>query len=73
MYNTYDVHFYASYALNMNWPHLQSVIQYDMRDMVFKEIPDKMHMLFDGDTVERKVANTIPHDVGNPGQLRFFI
>ena len=30
MYNTYDVHFYASYALIMNWPKLQLSLQYDM-------------------------------------------
>ena len=30
MYNTYDVHFYASYALIMNWPKLHLSLQYDM-------------------------------------------
>ncbi|XP_044744306.1 non-lysosomal glucosylceramidase [Coccinella septempunctata] len=73
MYNTYDVHFYASFALNMNWPHLQSIIQYDMKDMVFKEIPDRVTILFDGESVERKVANTIPHDVGDPGEEPFIL
>lgn len=30
MYNTYDVHFYASFALAMLWPKLELSLQYDM-------------------------------------------
>lgn len=30
MYNTYDVHFYASFALIMLWPKLELSLQYDM-------------------------------------------
>ncbi|RLV63286.1 hypothetical protein DV515_00018424 [Chloebia gouldiae] len=30
MYNTYDVHFYASFALIMLWPKLQLSLQYDI-------------------------------------------
>jgi len=30
MYNTYDVHHYASFAFIMLWPKLQLSIQYDM-------------------------------------------
>jgi hypothetical protein len=30
MYNTYDVHHYASFALLMLWPKLQLGIQYDI-------------------------------------------
>ena len=30
MYNTYDVHFYASFALAMLWPKLQMSLQYDI-------------------------------------------
>lgn len=69
MYNTYDVHFYASYALIMNWPLLQLVLQYDMKDTIFVEIKDKIWMLYDGQRVERKIKNSVPHDVGNPGKL----
>lgn len=29
MYNTYDVHHYASFALIMLWPKLQLSLQYD--------------------------------------------
>ena len=30
MYNTYDVHFYASFALTLLWPKLQLSLQYDI-------------------------------------------
>ncbi len=30
MYNTYDVHHYASFALLVLWPNLQLSIQYDI-------------------------------------------
>ncbi|KTF89651.1 hypothetical protein cypCar_00030704 [Cyprinus carpio] len=32
MYNTYDVHFYASFALIMLWPKLALSVQYDIDD-----------------------------------------
>lgn len=30
MYNTYDVHYYASFALIMLWPQLALSLQYDI-------------------------------------------
>ena len=35
MYNTYDVHFYASFALIMLWPELQLSLQYDYGKSTF--------------------------------------
>lgn len=35
MYNTYDVHFYASFALVMLWPKLELSLQYDMGEGPF--------------------------------------
>lgn len=66
MYNTYDVHFYASYALAMNWPHLQLSVQYDVRDSIYMEIPTHVKILYDGKVVERKVKDSVPHDLGDP-------
>ncbi|CAG9821274.1 unnamed protein product [Phaedon cochleariae] len=68
MYNSYDVHFYASHALHKNWPLLQKCLQYDLRDFVSMEIGDKRTMLYDGEVVERKVPISVPHDAGNPGE-----
>lgn len=66
MYNTYDVQFYASYALIMNWPLLQVSTQYDMREAIFTEIKAKQTSLYDGVTHPRKNLNTVPHDLGDP-------
>ncbi|KAJ8911307.1 hypothetical protein NQ315_017001 [Exocentrus adspersus] len=71
MYNSYDVHFYASHALHKNWPYLQKCLHYDLRDSVFIEIPDKVKMLYDGVVCERKVVNSVPHDAGDPGEEPF--
>jgi len=35
MYNTYDVHFYASFALIMLWPKLALSLQYDIGELSF--------------------------------------
>lgn len=66
MYNTYDVHFYASYALAMNWPELQVVLQYDMNDFIPMEIKERRTTLFNGEKAEQKSKNTVPHDAGDP-------
>jgi len=48
MYNTYDVHFYASFALSMLFPKLQISLQYDMADAInFQDNTIRTH-LFDG-------------------------
>ncbi len=67
MYNTYDVHFYASFALAMLWPKLQEVLQYDIRDTLEQENKTQRWHLYDGKSQDRKVKNTVPHDVGDPG------
>lgn len=43
MYNTYDVHFYASFALVMLWPKLQISLQYDIG-----ESPRSRRRVWDG-------------------------
>lgn len=68
MYNTYDVHFYASHALHMNWPYLQKSLQYDLRDFAAMKIATKVTMLYDGDCVDRKYPNSVPHDAGYSGK-----
>ena len=41
MVNTYDVHFYASWALAMLWPLLELTIQKDFAAFTLVEYPDK--------------------------------
>ena len=66
MYNTYDVHFYASFALAMLWPDLELSLQRDFANSL-KVSDDEVFMyFFSGDRGPRKVSNVIPHDLGSP-------
>ena len=67
MYTTYDVHFYASWALIMLWPHLQKCIQYDFAEWTTSADLTPRTYLFNGNKGVRKVANSVPHDSGDPG------
>ncbi|XP_053405634.1 non-lysosomal glucosylceramidase-like [Mercenaria mercenaria] len=66
MYNTYDVHFYASFALIMLWPKLQLSLQYDLGKAVISEDQERMKFCMGGSVGHRKVLNTVPHDMGDP-------
>uniref|UniRef100_A0A2P2LND9 Non-lysosomal glucosylceramidase n=1 Tax=Rhizophora mucronata TaxID=61149 RepID=A0A2P2LND9_RHIMU len=64
MWNTYDVHFYSSFALIMLFPKLQLSIQRDFAAAVMMHDPSKMQLLHDGQWVSRKVLGAVPHDIG---------
>jgi non-lysosomal glucosylceramidase len=66
MYNTYDVHFYASFALVKLWPKLQLSLQYDFAETIQKEISISTSFLFNGSSGVQKAKNCIPHDMGDP-------
>lgn len=68
MYNTYDVHFYASPALAHLWPNLQVSLQFDFKDAILAELNDSRKMLYDGKVMPRKVKNCVPHDLGDPDE-----
>ncbi|XP_048787286.1 non-lysosomal glucosylceramidase [Lagopus muta] len=67
MYNTYDVHFYASFALIMLWPKLQISLQYDIAVTVLNEDMQPRQYLVCGETAPVKTKNVVPHDIGEPG------
>ncbi|CDW55559.1 Non-lysosomal glucosylceramidase, partial [Trichuris trichiura] len=67
MYNTYDVHFYASFALAMLWPQLEHVLQAEFRDLYYLTDKEEVKFLFDGSVGHRKEEFCIPHDIGCPG------
>ncbi|XP_037298095.1 non-lysosomal glucosylceramidase isoform X2 [Manduca sexta] len=71
MYNTYDVHFYASFALSQLWPNLQVVLQYMFRDTIAMETDKYRQSLYDGKSVKYKIKDSIPHDLGDPEDLPF--
>ncbi|KAM9329739.1 non-lysosomal glucosylceramidase [Gastrophryne carolinensis] len=66
MYNTYDVHFYASFALVMLWPQLQISLQYDIAAAVLQEDVTQRRYLMSGVMAPVKTRNVVPHDVGDP-------
>lgn len=66
MYNTYDVHFYASFALAHLWPKLQASIQYDYRDTILLEDRTRTWFLYNGEIGMKKKKSAVPHDMGDP-------
>ncbi|KAJ0175462.1 hypothetical protein K1T71_008621 [Dendrolimus kikuchii] len=72
MYNTYDVHFYASFALAQLWPNIQVVLQYMYRDSISLETEKCRRSLYDGKSVKFKIKDSIPHDLGDPDDAPFF-
>ncbi|KAF6124478.1 glucosylceramidase beta 2 [Phyllostomus discolor] len=66
MYNTYDVHFYASFALIMLWPKLELSLQYDMALATLREDLTGRRYLMSGVMAPVKRRNVIPHDIGDP-------
>jgi len=55
MYNTYDVHFYSSFALLMLWPQLELSLQRDFVRAVSMEDATQRTMMGTGDVRPRKV------------------
>jgi non-lysosomal glucosylceramidase len=68
MYNTYDVHFYASYALSMLWPRLELSLQRDIAECVRNEYPEEHRLMISGEFSPRKKKSIVPHDIGSPGE-----
>ncbi|KAI4298926.1 hypothetical protein L6164_032433 [Bauhinia variegata] len=64
MWNTYDVHFYSSFALLMLFPKLELSIQRDFAAAVMIHDPERVNILYDGQSVPRKVLGAVPHDIG---------
>ncbi|TKR87155.1 hypothetical protein L596_011604 [Steinernema carpocapsae] len=66
MINTYDVHFYASFALLENWPQLQLSTQLDFCDQVLCEDKRVVSSLDQGSSSFAKRFGRLPHDLGHP-------
>jgi non-lysosomal glucosylceramidase len=64
--NTYDVHFYASFALAMNWPEIEKSIQRDFAATVAMDDPRLVDLLLKKGRVPRKPRGAVPHDIGMP-------
>lgn len=66
MYNTYDVHFYASFALLQLFPQIELSIQRDFAAAVVFEDNTERVMIGEGHRAPRKVKSVVPHDLGSP-------
>ncbi|KAK0411790.1 hypothetical protein QR680_005848 [Steinernema hermaphroditum] len=66
MVNTYDVHFYASFAFLQNWPQLQLSMQLDFSDQVLCEDKRLVENTEEGGTSYAKRYGRLPHDLGHP-------
>ena len=66
MYNTYDVHYYASWALIDLFPGLQLSLQLDFLSWSDKEDKEVVTELYGGNRHMRKVLHSVPHDLGDP-------
>ncbi|KAJ8773994.1 hypothetical protein K2173_009425 [Erythroxylum novogranatense] len=64
MWCTYDVHFYASFALLELFPKIELAIQRDFAKSVLSEDGRKVKFLAEGNVGIRKVRGAIPHDLG---------
>ncbi|VDL18281.1 unnamed protein product [Hymenolepis diminuta] len=75
MYNTYDVHFNASWALLKLWPKLQLSMNYDLADITASEDRCPMKVIFKSVNDKNRVTNfflSVPHDAGNPEAEPFY-
>ncbi|KAI7735627.1 hypothetical protein M8C21_031943, partial [Ambrosia artemisiifolia] len=64
MWCTYDVHFYASFALLELFPKIELSIQREFARAVLFEDQRKVKFLADGRSGIRKVKGAVPHDLG---------
>ncbi|KAG5127793.1 hypothetical protein JHK82_028628 [Glycine max] len=64
MWCTYDVHFYASFALLELFPRIELNIQRDFARAVLCEDGRKVKFLAEGNWGIRKVYGAVPHDLG---------
>lgn len=64
MWNTYDVHFYGSFALLSLFPKLELAIQRDFAAATLSHHPEKVKYMADGRTGIKKVFGSVPHDLG---------
>ncbi|XP_072974444.1 uncharacterized protein [Typha angustifolia] len=63
MWNTYDVHFYSSFAILNLFPKLELSIQRDFASAVMMHDPERRRLI-DGTYVPRKILGAVPHDLG---------
>ncbi|CAD5206170.1 unnamed protein product [Bursaphelenchus okinawaensis] len=71
MMNTYDVHFYASFALAELFPWIECTVQMEMRDQFENHVSKQVRFHMEGDRAPIKTQKRVPHDLGNPADEPF--
>ncbi|XGW23258.1 hypothetical protein V3C99_005471, partial [Haemonchus contortus] len=66
MVNTYDVHFYASFALAQLWPNIELTVQAEFTDHIEHSVETNITFHMEGDVARLKTSSRVPHDLGNP-------
>ncbi|PAV90036.1 hypothetical protein WR25_07657 [Diploscapter pachys] len=66
MCTTFDVHFYASWAVTNNWPMIELGIQLDFCDQIEREDLNVEKSMCEGKKMKIKSYARIPHDLGHP-------
>jgi non-lysosomal glucosylceramidase len=64
MYVSYDVHFYASFALVASWPQLELSLQREVAASVWREDLQSRRLLGSGSVAPRKVFYCCPGIIG---------
>ncbi len=67
-YATFDVDFYASFAMLQLWPELEKKTVRDFAATVPQEDQSIVTIGYSGLRVPRKLANAVPHDLGSPDE-----
>ncbi|MER3515067.1 MAG: hypothetical protein C4310_12365, partial [Chloroflexota bacterium] len=65
-YNTFDVGFYASFALALLWPELEKSVIRDFAAAVPLDDPSLITVGATGECAVRKRPGAVPHDLGSP-------
>lgn len=73
MINTYDVHFYASFALAELFPQLEHVLQAEMTDNIHNTEDRLVKFHMEGDIAPIKTYKRVPHDLGNPAEVGLYM
>ena len=64
MWNTYDVHFYASFALLSLFPKLELSVQRDFAAGTLSQDSRRLKYMAGGNVGVKKVFGSVPHDLG---------
>jgi non-lysosomal glucosylceramidase len=67
-YNTFDVDFYASFALLELWPEIEVGIMRDFAAAIPQEDLSTIIVGYTDEPATRKIAGAVPHDLGSPSE-----